>query len=158
LLAIVAVQLKKAQEGSIVIGELAPEFTLTTFEGETVTPEEMRGKVLVVNFWASWCKPCEQEAADLQTAWELYQPGGEVLFLGVDYVDTQAEAMEYMSKFGITYPSGPDLGTSISQAFRMSGVPETYVIDKEGMLIYKKIGPFLSLSEITATIDPLLGE
>jgi cytochrome c biogenesis protein CcmG/thiol:disulfide interchange protein DsbE len=136
-LLVVAVQLVKTQQGSIA--------------------SELRGVVLVVNFWASWCTPCEQEAADLQAAWEMYSPDGQVQFLGVDYVDTEAEALEYMHKFDITYPSGPDLGTRISQAFRIVGVPETYIIDQQGTLVYKQIGPFTSLAQITSVIDPLLG-
>ncbi len=112
--------------------------------------------MVVVNFWASWCKPCEQEAADLQRAWEEYRPGGEVVFLGVDYIDTQKEALEYLQRFAITYPNGPDLGTRIAQAFRIRGVPETYIIDPEGELVFVKIGPYSSLAEIRAGIDPLL--
>lgn len=156
LLGIVAIQLVKSQQGSIEIGKPAPNFVLTTFEGEEYATEELLGKVLVVNFWASWCNPCELEAEDLQAAWEMYEPTGEVIFLGVDWTDTDTEAHEYMEKFGITYPSGPDYGTRISQAYRTTGVPETYIIDKDGLLAYVKKGPFASLQEIMAAIDPLL--
>lgn len=155
-LALIAVQLAKSQQGSIAIGQPAPDFTLTTFDGQQIDTSDLRGQVIVVNFWASWCKPCEQEAADLQTAWEQYEEGGEVQFLGVDYVDTEAEAMEYMHKFGISYPSGPDLRTSISQAFRIVGVPETYIIDRQGVLVHKQIGPFTSLGQITTVIEAAL--
>jgi cytochrome c biogenesis protein CcmG/thiol:disulfide interchange protein DsbE len=157
LLGVVAIQLNKAQEGTVQVGEKAPDFVLTTFDEDEISSEQLLGKVVVLNFWASWCKPCEVEAADLQTAWEMYEPGGEVVFLGVDYIDTDNEAMAYMERFGITYPNGHDLGTRISQAFRSIGVPETYIIDQEGMLTFVKIGPFTSLSEITSAIDPLLG-
>jgi cytochrome c biogenesis protein CcmG/thiol:disulfide interchange protein DsbE len=156
LLGIVAIQLVKSQQGSIEIGKPAPDFVLTTFEGQDYDSEELRGKVLVVNFWASWCNPCELEAEDLQTAWTMYEPTGDVLFLGVDWTDTDSEAKAYMDKFGITYPSGPDYGTRISQAYRTTGVPETYIIDKDGILAYVKLGPFSSLQEIMAAIDPLL--
>jgi cytochrome c biogenesis protein CcmG/thiol:disulfide interchange protein DsbE len=118
----------------------------------------MRGKVVVINFWASWCKPCEQEAAELQAAWEIYQPTGQVVFLGVDYVDTEPEARVYLQKYGITYPNGPDMGTRVSQLFRTTGVPETYFLDKNGVLRYAQIGPFTSLGEIQSQIDLLLAE
>jgi cytochrome c biogenesis protein CcmG/thiol:disulfide interchange protein DsbE len=157
LLVIVAIQLNKAQTGTVRVGEKAPDFVLTTFEGDEISSTELSGKVVVLNFWASWCKPCEVEAEDLQRAWEMYEPGGEVVFLGVDYIDTDNEAMAYMEKFGITYPNGHDLGTRISQAFRTIGVPETYIIDQEGILAHVKIGPFTSLAQITSAIDPLLG-
>ncbi|HRQ31856.1 MAG TPA: TlpA disulfide reductase family protein, partial [Anaerolineales bacterium] len=105
---------------------------------------------------ASWCKPCEQEAADLQRAWEKYEPSGKVIFLGVDYVDTETSALVYLKKFGITFPNGPDLATKISQYFRIRGVPETYFIDQQGVLRYVQIGPFVNLEQIEAQIDPLL--
>ncbi len=156
LLIILALGLQRTNQGPVKIGDTVPNFTLTTFDGQTYNLEDHRGKVVVVNFWASWCKPCEQEAADLETAWRDYQPGGEVLFLGVDYVDTEPEAMAYLEKFDITFPNGPDLGTKISQAFRILGVPETYIIDRNGVLRHVKKGPYQSLAEIKAAINPLL--
>ncbi len=156
LLALVAVQLKKAQEGTVQAGQPAPAFDFVTFDGEEISAADREGKLIVVNFWASWCKPCEQEAADLQTAWELYEPRGDVIFLGVDYVDTKSEALGYLEKFGITYLNGPDLRTATSQAFRIRGVPETFIIDQTGTLVYVKIGPFVSLNEIRTAIEPYL--
>jgi cytochrome c biogenesis protein CcmG/thiol:disulfide interchange protein DsbE len=76
----------------------------------------------------------------------------------VDYVDTEPEAKASLAKFGITFPNGPDLGTKISQEFRIRGVPETYIIDKDGNLAYIQIGPFSSLQAIKDIIDPLLQE
>ena len=156
LLALLAFGLLRNQEGPVTIGETAPNFTLTTFNGEQISLEDLKGKVVVLNFWASWCKPCEEEAAELETAWRIYQPGGEVVFLGVDYVDTESEAMVYLEKFDVTYPNGPDLRTQISQAFRIRGVPETYILDQDGKLAAFKISPFLSLAEIQGMIDPRL--
>jgi cytochrome c biogenesis protein CcmG, thiol:disulfide interchange protein DsbE len=155
LLAIAMVLLRK-QQGPVAIGQRPPAFTLTTFDGQKITPADMAGKVVLLNFWASWCKPCEQEAADLESAWRYYQPRGDVLFLGIAWTDTETASLGYIAKFNITYPNGPDLGTSISQAYRTTGVPETYIIDKSGNLAYLKLSPFTSLSEIQAAIDPLL--
>jgi len=156
LLGLVAVQLSRSQRGILTRGEPAPPFTLTTFEGAQLGPEDMAGKVVLVNIWASWCKPCEQEAEALQSAWEQYEGREDVLFLGVDYVDTEPEARLYLKKFGITYPNGPDLATRISQYFRIKGVPETYFIDQDGVLKYVQVGPFSSIDQIRAQIDPLL--
>jgi cytochrome c biogenesis protein CcmG/thiol:disulfide interchange protein DsbE len=156
LLALLAFGLLRNQEGPVTVGETVPNFTLTTFEGEQISLEELDNKVVVLNFWASWCKPCEEEAADLEAAWRIYAPRGDVVFLGVDYVDTETEAAVYLEKFDITYPNGPDLRTKISQAFRIRGVPETYIIGKDGKLAAFKISPFISLAEIKGMIDPLL--
>lgn len=157
LLTIVAMVLLQKQQGPVAVGQKPPTFTLTTFDGQQIDPAEMSGKVVLVNFWASWCKPCEQEAADLEAAWRYYQPRGDVLFLGIAWTDTESASLKYIDKFDITYPNGPDLGTSISQAYRTTGVPETYIIDKSGNLAYVKLSPFTSLAEIQAAIDPLLG-
>jgi cytochrome c biogenesis protein CcmG/thiol:disulfide interchange protein DsbE len=81
-----------------------------------------------------------------------------VLFLGVDYVDTEPEALAYLSKFDITYPNGPDLGTEISQAFRIRGVPETYIVGRDGTIVDIKISPYLSLAEIENAIVNALGQ
>lgn len=156
LLALVAIGLQRRQEGPIVVGSAIPDFTITTFDDQQFKLSDMKGKVVVLNFWASWCKPCEQEAADLEAAWRYYEPSGDVIFLGVDYVDTEPEALGYLTKFDITYPNGPDLRTSVSQLFRITGVPETYIIDQDGNLAAVKISPFQSLEEIKAMIDPLL--
>ena len=164
LLAIVAVGLNRAQQGTVQPGQKIDDFTLPLFSGyeyeakSEVHLEDFRGKIVVINFWASWCKPCEQEAAELQQAWEEYEPTGQVVFLGVDYVDTEPDARVYLKKFGITFPNGPDLATRISQYFRIKGVPETYFIDREGVLQYVQVGPFTSISQIRNIIDPMLAK
>jgi len=174
LLVILAFGLAKTQQVSVGTGDTISTFNLKFFEGyayqgkASIALADLKGKVVVVNFWASWCKPCEQEAAALEAAWKAYEPGGKVVFLGVDYVDTEPEARAYLKKFGITYPNGPDLETRISQLFRIKGVPETYFIDQDGKLVYVQIGPFVPLpkigseelvqpeEQIQAIIDPLL--
>lgn len=148
--------LTHAKQGPVSIGQKVPGFDLVTFDGQRISTDELSGKVVVVNFWASWCTPCESEAAELEQAWQTYKPGGQVVFLGVDYVDTEPEALGYLQKFNITYPNGPDLRTSISQLFRIRGVPETYILDAEGRLASIQIGPFQSLDEILGTIDGVL--
>lgn len=158
LLILLFLGLLRTQQGPAAVGSKAPDFTLTSFEGQQYRLADLLGKVVLVNFWASWCKPCEQEAADLEAAWRYYQPRNDVIFLGVDWTDTEKNAMGYLTNFDITYPNGPDLGTRISQAYRTTGVPETYIIDRNGVLASVKLSPFLSLEEIRQAIDPLLQE
>jgi cytochrome c biogenesis protein CcmG/thiol:disulfide interchange protein DsbE len=161
---IVALGLNRAQQGTVQPGQVIDNFSLPLFSGyqfdgrSEVQLDEFRGRIVVINFWASWCKPCEQEAAELQQAWDEYGPSGDVIFLGVDYVDTEPEARVYLKKFGITYPNGPDLATSISQYFRIKGVPETYFVDRDGVLHYVQVGPFSSIDQIKSILDPMLAE
>lgn len=152
-LTILALGLRRTQSGPIVIGQAVPPLQLTTFDGQVINTKDLAGKVIVLNFWASWCKPCESEAAQLEEAWQQYKPGGQVFFLGADYVDTEPEARAYLAKFQVTYPNGPDLGTRISQTFRIRGVPETYIIDRDGRLAFALFGPFQSTAEIVNAID-----
>lgn len=157
LLLLVGLGLVRTQEGPIGIGKRVPDFTLTTFEGVEYSIQDYRGHVVLVNFWASWCKPCEEEAAELEQAWRNFKDQG-VMFLGVDYVDTEPEALAYLSKFDITYPNGPDLGTAISQAFRIRGVPETYIVDSNGIIVDIQISPYLRLEDIEEALLKAMAE
>ena len=156
LLALLGTGLIRSQQGPINVGSRIPDFSLTTFDGQTYNTADLRGQVILINFWASWCEPCEEEAAELEQAYQGYRDRG-VVFLGVNYVDTEPEALAYLDRFGITYANGPDLGTEISQAFRMRGVPETYIVDRQGILVSRKIGPYSSVSEIEAVLEAAIG-
>lgn len=155
LMALVGWRLATVKLGQRASGP-APDFSLTGFDGRVVTLSQLRGRVVVINFWASWCQPCRQEAAYLERTWRKYANKG-VVFIGVDWSDTEKEARAYLQEFGITYLSGPDLGTRISQAYRIQGVPETYYVDKTGQLRGVKIGP-LDAPELDDKIDALLME
>jgi len=156
LLGLVGFGLIRTQQGPLKVEAQAPDFVLTTYDGQQIDVQDLRGKVIVLNFWASWCKPCEQEAADLETAWRYYQPGGEVIFLGVAYTDTPTESQKYLAKFDITYPNGDDLRTLISDAYRIRGVPETFIIGRDGKITSIQIGPYMSLTQIQADIEAAL--
>jgi cytochrome c biogenesis protein CcmG/thiol:disulfide interchange protein DsbE len=155
LLGLLGWGLKETRAGPVQSG-IAPDFTLTSFNGETLTLSDLRGQVVVINFWASWCPPCREEAAYLEQTWRMYKDLG-VVFIGVDYLDTEAEALAYMEEFDITYFNGPDLRTKISQAYKIQGVPETFYVAKNGELRGLKIGPLVS-PELDQKIEELVAE
>jgi cytochrome c biogenesis protein CcmG/thiol:disulfide interchange protein DsbE len=148
--------LGNAAQGTLKIGEKVPDFTLTTFDGGTIQTADLRGKVVLINIWASWCDPCANEAGYLEQAWRYYQDSGKVVFLGVDWNDVEPKALEYLERFDITYPNGPDLENRINRIFRNTGVPETFIIDTEGKLMHFISGEFTSAQDIIYLIDPLL--
>ena len=156
LLIILGIALLRTQQGQPRSGQKAPAFTLTTFDGQQIALESLKGKVVLLNFWASWCVTCKDEAAFLEQAWQQYRSRSDVVFLGVAWTDTDSKAKDYIAHYGISYPNGPDLRTRISQTYRITGVPETYIIDPNGVLVEVHLVPFVSKQEITSIIDPLL--
>jgi cytochrome c biogenesis protein CcmG/thiol:disulfide interchange protein DsbE len=123
--------LVRQQQGQPTQGP-APDFTLTTFDGGTFRLSDYRGKVVVINFWASWCGPCRDEAPALESLWQQYKDKG-VVFLGVTYADDPKDSQQFMAEFGVSYPNAEDGRSDVSKAlYRIQGVPETFVIDKQG--------------------------
>ena len=155
LIALLAWGLVQAEKTPLEEG-MAPDFTLTSFDGRTYTLSDLRGNVVIINFWASWCPPCREEAAYLERTWRKYKDEG-VIFIGVDYADAEKPALAYIDEFDITYFNGPDLGTRISQSYNIKGVPETYYVAKDGTLRGNHIGPLFE-PELDNRIDELLSE
>jgi cytochrome c biogenesis protein CcmG/thiol:disulfide interchange protein DsbE len=158
LMAVMAVNLQRV-ESTDLQGNPAPEFTLPLFEQfeqDDISLADLRGQVVVVNFWASWCVECYKEAELLEQAWQDYKDRG-VMFIGVDHLDTDTEGLAYMEKYGITYPSGPDIGDKISQDYAITGVPETFFIDQEGNIVHVQIGP-ISRSQLYGLLDSLVAQ
>ena len=155
LLLLLAAGLKKVQAGPLDRG-MAPEITLTGYDGREFKLSDLQGQVVIVNFWASWCPPCREEAAYLEQTWRKYEGKG-VVFVGVDWVDTEKEALAYIDEFDITYINGPDVGTRAAQAYNIQGVPETFYVAKNGELRGVHIGPLKS-PQLDEKIEELLAE
>jgi cytochrome c biogenesis protein CcmG/thiol:disulfide interchange protein DsbE len=155
LLGLVGFGLFNANRGPLAVGSPAPDFVLETFEGEQIDTAGLRGKVVLVNIWASWCVTCTDEAVELEQAYQMFKDR-DVVFLGVDWSDVQSKALAYLDRYGITYPNGPDLGQKIYKAYRVRGVPETYIIDSDGHIAGIKIGPYSSLEEIVNAVESAL--
>jgi cytochrome c biogenesis protein CcmG, thiol:disulfide interchange protein DsbE len=153
LLGAFALQLRRPTTGPV-IGRTAPDFTLATFDGDRVSLSALRGQVVVLNFWASWCITCANEAADLEAIARDYRDRG-VTVLGVGYTDTRAAALAYLDRHGVTYPNAPDRGGVVSQRYRLDGVPETVVIDRSGRVVALPLrGQAVAVAKLQAPIVP----
>ncbi len=131
---------------------VAPELRFTTFDGEEVDLDELRGKGVVINFWASWCTPCREEADLLEQTWRREKENG-IVFLGLDYLDQEPAALAYLAEFDITYPNGPDLRSQAARRYRIQGVPETFFISPEGRIVETVVGPIASQQALDALLD-----
>ena len=138
---------------------LAPRFTATTLTGSRLSFSSYRGKVVVLNFWGSWCVPCREEASTLSAVAARYQPSG-VSFLGVDVRDTAASAEAFARSFHVPYPSVSDPGSVITQDFTaavpIAGTPTTLVIDRTGHVAGAVFGA-VTYPELTAILAKVTG-
>jgi len=139
------------------VGRPAPAFTLTTFDGKAVSLESQRGKVVVLNFWASWCYPaCYEEAPALEAGWREFRPR-DVVVLGVAIQDKDPASLEFIQRFGLTFPNAPDPAGKVSIDYGVYGVPETFVIDRRGVIRQKHVGG-VSDSVLRQSVEPLIAE
>jgi peroxiredoxin len=138
----------------------APEFTASTLTGSRLSLSSYRGRVVVLNFWGSWCVPCREEAPALAVAAEQYRSAG-VAFLGVDVRDTTASAEAFVRSYGITYPSVSDSSSQITLDFTavvpIAGTPTTLVIDRTGRIAGAVFGA-ATYAELTAILNQVDGK
>jgi cytochrome c biogenesis protein CcmG/thiol:disulfide interchange protein DsbE len=119
---------------------VAPDFELQRLDEEgTLQLSSLRGKTVVVNFWASWCVPCRKEAPVLQAAWEENQ-ADNVVVLGIDTEDISSDARDFIAEFGLTYPNVRDPVDETSVDFGLTALPETYVVSPDGLLVAHVLG------------------
>jgi cytochrome c biogenesis protein CcmG/thiol:disulfide interchange protein DsbE len=124
---------------SPLIAKPAAPFTLTLFDGTTLTLESLRGKAVFLNFWASWCPPCRAEARDLESAWRKVKDEN-IVYIGVALQDTDENARAFLKEFDVTYPNGRDDSGKIAVDYGVWGIPESFFIDPEGRITYKHTG------------------
>lgn len=161
LMSLIAWGLVNNKEIKPQVGDPAPDFEMPLFTGfelenqSNISLAGLEGRVVVVNFWASWCVTCIYETEDLESVWQDYRDDG-VVVLGVAYLDEESKSREFIAKYGMTYPTGADLRSQItSEKYFVSQVPETFVVGPDGNVAAVFIGQ-VSRNQLTAVIDPLL--
>ena len=138
---------------------VAPDFTVTTFDGQTIRLSDLRGQVVVLNFWASWCGPCREEAPALQAVWEQYRERG-VTVIGLAWVDSSDQAsLDFLREFNVTYPNAPDRGSAAGDAYHIRAVPETFIIDRDGQIQHFLFGASqVNEGNLSRILDEMLAE
>lgn len=135
---------------SALIGKPAQPFDVSWLQGKELFPgvgqtairlSDFKGKPIVLNFWASWCVSCREEAALFQAFWEAHRDRGDVVVIGIAIQDTPEEAMKFAKFFGKTYILGLDQNGKASIDYGVYGVPETFFIDSAGIIKHKEAGP-----------------
>ena len=130
------------RDAPVLVGKPAPAYAAVTLAGDSVSLAGQRGKVVLLNVWATWCHPCRAEIPELREIHAKYKDRGfEVLGVSIDADGSEESLAEFMSEFEMAYPVWLDPGERVSARFRTVGVPETFLIDKAGVLRWRKIGP-----------------
>jgi cytochrome c biogenesis protein CcmG, thiol:disulfide interchange protein DsbE len=124
---------------SPLLAKPAAPFKITLFNGKKVSLDDLRGKAVFLNFWASWCEPCRAEAADLEAAWQKVKDKNMV-FLGVALQDTDQNSQQFLKEFKVSYPNGKDDAGKIAVDYGTWGIPESFFIDPQGRITYKHVG------------------
>ena len=142
---------------SPLVGRPAAAFALTAYDGTELSLAAMRGKVVVVNFWASWCHPaCYEEAPVLERNWRAYSDRGLVM-VGVDIQDKPDAGRKFIRDFELTFPNALDVTGKVSVDYGVYGVPETFFVDRAGRIRVKHVGAVTD-AVFRETVERLLGE
>jgi cytochrome c biogenesis protein CcmG/thiol:disulfide interchange protein DsbE len=131
-----------------------PDFQYAALDGSPMNLSDHQGQVVVINFFASWCNPCREEAVDLEETWRQYQDRG-VQFFGIAYKDADSKARAFLDEFGVTYPSTVDQSNRAARDYGLTGVPETFIVDQQGLLVRHFLGPIYQ-AQLAQEIERLL--
>ena len=141
LLVIISQKEKLPKPHSVAVGLEVPDFVVLDKDGRRYTKENLKGKTVFLHFWASWCRECRQEMPEIVEIYKRKRSDPNFVFLAVVYNEDPADSRSYLQREGYDIPIFVDPGGKTAQAFGVTGVPETYIIDPEGVLKKKVIGP-----------------
>jgi peroxiredoxin len=146
-------------DGRVEVGLPAPAYSTVSLDGDSVSLAQQKGKVVLLNIWATWCHPCRDEIPELRTIHSRYRDRGlELVGVSVDTDGTDETIRTFMKDFEMTFPIWRDPDERISTRFLAVGVPATFLIDKEGILRWRKTGPIApNDTSLTAAIERALG-
>jgi len=129
------------QRGGAMVGKPAPEFSLADLRGNAVRLANLKGRVVFINVWATWCEPCRQEMPSMQALYEKLT-GPDFEMLGVSADQSGRDVVEgFVKSHALTFPVLPDPDLQIADRYRVTGYPETFVIDRNGTIVAHEIGP-----------------
>jgi peroxiredoxin len=138
---------------------MAPDFTLELLDGGEVTLSDLRGQVVLLNLWASWCPPCREEMPAIQNVYNRYQARGfTVIALNTTYQDGEREASEFIEEMGLSFPVALDRTGEVSRRYLLRALPTTFFIDTEGVIQKVVVGGPMSEALIRSTVEALLPE
>ena len=118
----------------------AYDFTLDELDGETLNFEDLKGKVVFINFWATWCAPCVAEMPSIDNLYEIYQDNPEVVFIMINVENKEDKVRKVLKKKKFSFSTYFPNATQIPKVYESKGIPTTFVLDKEGFIAYKKVG------------------
>ncbi|SFL82063.1 Peroxiredoxin [Paenibacillus sp. 1_12] len=121
-------------------GYKAPAFTLTALNGQTYSLDSLQGKPALINFWASWCEPCQTEAPEFSKLYELYKDRIEILAVNVTSKDRVEDAQAFVGKYEIRFPVLLDTKAAVTEAYNIAAIPTTYFVDENGIIVDRLFG------------------
>jgi cytochrome c biogenesis protein CcmG/thiol:disulfide interchange protein DsbE len=149
-----ALAAEKTKEVGLSVGNVAPDFSLQTLNGQTVHLSDFRGKPVIVNFWTTWCPPCKKEMPDMEKFYKTYHSEVELLAVHLTSQDTRENAKSFVNEYQLSFPVVLDEKKNALKLYHIQTIPTSYIIDQDGVIRKKIVGPmtYKQMEEATAAL------